>query len=285
MEPGVDEGGDVTYSETGATRQAVKVGYFVLYHGGCETFGIMMQKYRLDNWGRGWRFIFISVCSRCIHILTLRVYLHSTDVCKQVYSPPLYHYNHSSAGPVMANLLRSSPCSSLVEMVRIAALGGGRVSSRRFNSASTKLRDVERLASSVVSGLGSRSGSMRIEGSYSVPTGESLPGAIAAAVKDNFRQVVGYDDRGWACLAETFFAVSAEDVSLLAKAGIDRSVAAMKTGLDASGQTVGEALPIGHVPSVGEILLQLEGKAFRRVVVGRMLLDGLRRFGYVGEYS
>lgn len=168
-------------------------------------------------------------------------------------------------------------------MTRIAGLGGGRVASKRFDAVSTKLRDVESLASSVISGLGSRSGSMRVEVSYSVTTGESLGSAIAAAVTDAFREVVGYDDHGWSGMIDSFFAVTAEDMALLAKAGIDRALAAIKAGLDASGQSVGEVLPLGLLPSIAEILLQLEGKAFRRVVVGRKLLDGLRRFGYVGE--
>jgi len=103
------------------------------------------------------------------------------------------------------------------------------------------------------------------------------PGAVA------FREVVGYDDHGWDGVVDLFFAIPAKELALLAKAGIDRSVAAVKAGLDASGQTLGEALPLGLVPSVGEILLQQEGKAFRRVVVGPKLLDGLRRFGFVGE--
>lgn len=201
-----------------------------------------------------------------------------------MYPPSIYHYTHSSAGPVVANVLRNSPFTSLVEMIRIAGLGGGRVSSKRFNAFRNKLGEVERVSTSVLSGLGSRSGSMRVESSYSIPTGESMTGAVLAVVRDNFREVLGYDDRGWVALAGSFFAVPAEDVELLAKAGMDRSVAAIQTGLDDAGQTVRDTLPNGLLPSVGELLLQLEGKVFRRVVVGRMLLEGLRRFGYVGEF-
>lgn len=185
----------------------------------------------------------------------------------------------------MANSLRNSPCASLVEMTRIAGLGGGRVGSKRFKAVTTKLQEVKNLATSVLSGLGSRSGSMRVEVSYSVPTGESLAGALLAAARDSLREVVGYNDRGWLCLEHSFFAVPSGDVALLAKAGMDRSIAAIQTGLDAEGLGVGEALPIGLLPSVGELLLQLEGKVFRRVVVRRMLLDGLRHFGFVGELA
>eukprot|EP00752_Nemacystus_decipiens_P016690 g14928.t3 len=200
----------------------------------------------------------------------------------KVYSPPAYHYSHTAAGPVMARSLRNSPFTSLVEMIRIAGLGGGRVGSKRFNSISAKLREVRDLATSVLSGLGSRSGSMRVEVSYSVPAGGSLGDALQAAARDILRQVVGYDDRGWCSLQESFYAIPAKDVALLAKAGIERSVAAIQGGLDASGKSVGEALPMGLLPSVGENMLQLGGKVFRRVVLGRMLLGGLRHFGYVG---
>jgi len=183
----------------------------------------------------------------------------------------------------MTTALRNSPFTSLVEMTRIAGLGGGRVGAKRFNALTTKLREVQGLASSVLSGLGSRSGSMRVETSYSLRTGDTLRDAVLASVNDHFREVVGYDDHGWVNLVDSFFAVRAEHVALLAKAGIDRALAAVRLGLDAAGQTVREALPMGLLPSIGELLLQLEGKVFRRVVVGRMLLGGLRRFGYVGE--
>eukprot|EP00903_Cladosiphon_okamuranus_P017840 g16418.t1 len=165
---------------------------------------------------------------------------------------------------------------------RIAALGGGRVGSRRFGAVSTKVNEIKGLAGRVLSGQGTRSGSMRVEVSYSVTTGESLGCGIAAAIRDNFREVVGYDDHGWSSLTASFFAVPSADIALLAKANIDRSAAAIEAGLDAGGEALGEALPLGLLPSDGEVLLQLEGKAFRRVVIGRMLLDGLRRFGFVG---
>lgn len=197
----------------------------------------------------------------------------------------MYHYNHTSAGNVVTTSLRNSPFTSLVEMARIAGLGGGRVGSKRLRAASTKLREIRSLTTSVLSGLGSRSGSMRVETSYSVPTGEPLGHALLAAVADNFREVVGYNDHGWECMENSFFALTAEDVAVLAKAGVDRSLAAIQAGISEAGQTAKETLPIGLLPSIGELLLQLEGKVFRRVVVGRMLLEGLRRFGYVGEFA
>lgn len=203
----------------------------------------------------------------------------------QVYPPSLYHYDHSSAGPVMAIALQSSPVTSLVEMIRIAGLSGGRVGPKRFRAVSKKLQDVKALAESALSGLGTRSGSMRVEVSYSVPTGDSLKDSLAAVVSDIFAEVLGYDGRGWGGLSDYFFAVPAEDVVSLAKAGFDRSIAAIQAGLDDAGVTPSEALPIGLLPSVGELVLQLGGKVFRRVVVGRMLLQGLDHFGYLGKFD
>ena len=183
----------------------------------------------------------------------------------------------------MANALRTSPVTSLVEMIRIAALGGGRVDPKRFNAVSKKLQDVEATAASALSGLGSRSGSMRVEVSYSLVTGEGFSDMLHCVVTDCLREVLRYDDHGWSSVEGSFFAVPAEDVAFLAKAGFDRCFAAIKVGLDRDGQSVCEALPIGLLPSVGEAILQLGGKVFRRAVVGRMLLEGLHRFGYVGE--
>lgn len=183
----------------------------------------------------------------------------------------------------MANALNNSPISSLVEMVRVAALGGGRVGRRRFKDAHAKLGQLQYLAGGTLSGMGSSSGSMRVEGSYAFGNKGDFGEAIVAASLDMLYHVVGMGLDGWGDLRDLFYAIPADLVSLLVWAVQERALGSIEIGFDAAGDTSVQALPVGLVPTLGELSLQLEGKVFQRVVVGRMLLKGLKHFGFTGK--
>lgn len=209
---------------------------------------------------------------------------------------------NTAKGSVVRSAVKGAPISSSVEFTRAAALGGASISDRRFREVSDAVEAAKVATRSYLEGLADAAGPLRVEVTFALearntpavigsssPPGVSVQGALEYMIHDLVYRIAEIEG-GCRMPSEAFYALSPSDVSALAHGEAVRCLEAMRYGIKRSGHGASgdgdlsvSCLPLGHLPSVGERILQHGALVFRSPVVGRALRRGLKMFGVAGE--
>lgn len=166
----------------------------------------------------------------------------------------------------------------------MATLSGATVGRKPWTSTMKTMSKLPAKVDAVISGFPTKTAAGRVEATY-VTRGASasFEGFVFTMVEHAAFTVLGYRGRGWEGLEELFYAIDTAKVNCLAEAGINRDLLAIELGLGGPGKGAREALPLGLLPSFGEMHLQRQALTFRFSELGKAFQLGMRRYGFGGE--
>ncbi|CBJ33768.1 hypothetical protein Esi_0596_0002 [Ectocarpus siliculosus] len=209
-----------------------------------------------------------------------------------VYSPTVLHATNSSKGHAMAVALRGSRVSNAVELLRGVGVSGAFLSDARVGEAHAAVAKGREAALAIISGMKGANGSLRTEVTYLLESDGADDGAAQGFERmcaDLLGEVFGVQVGGWNDIDATF-ALPTEVVVCLMHALCVRSLESIKFGFNTLADlgdprcddVIPGQLPIGHLPSVGESVLRMDGLSLRIAGgVGSALRAGQASCGFL----